>query len=308
MRPVRHVPGGLFRFGQAGMNNGKAMRVIALPLLAAGAAIAGWTLSTRDTAPAAAAAGSAPPQQPSSAAPAPDARAPLLRAHIVARHPHDTAAFTEGLIWHDGALYESVGLEGQSDVRRVDLESGRVVARATIPAAEFGEGLAAWRDTLVSLTWHDGLAHRWSARTLKPLGTMRYTGEGWGLTSDGVTLIRSDGSATLTFHDPATMAERRRIAATLNGRAITQINELEWIDGPGGGAILANVWHTPYLLRIDPATGKVGAVVDLRPIVEEVGARDPEAVANGIAWDPRGKRLFVTGKRWPTLFEIKLEG
>lgn len=230
------------------------------------------------------------------------ARVPVLVPRVVARFPHDSAAFTEGLIWNDGALVESVGLEGQSDVRRVALATGKVLRRATIPPAQFGEGLAAWKSELVSLTWHDGIAHRWSATTLKPLGTLRYAGEGWGLASDAQGFVRSDGSATLTFHDPATMAERRRVTVTLNGRAITQINELETVDG----AILANVWHTPYLLRIAPATGTVTAVIDLRAIVAEVGASDPEAVANGIAWDAAKRRLFVTGKRWPTLFEIAL--
>lgn len=240
--------------------------------------------------------GAAPPQA------APDAPVPVLVPTIVARFPHDATAFTEGLIWHDGVLVESVGLKGESDVRRVDLATGKVRARARIPADQFGEGLAAWKGALVSLTWHDGIAHRWAARTLKPLGTLRYRGEGWGLTSDAADLIRSDGTATLTFHDPATLAERRRVTVTLRGRPITQVNELEMVDG----AILANVWHTPYLLRIDPASGRTNAVIDLSAIVAEVGATDPEAVANGIAWDAKARRLFVTGKKWPTLFEIRL--
>ncbi|TPG13699.1 glutaminyl-peptide cyclotransferase [Sphingomonas oligophenolica] len=229
---------------------------------------------------------------------------PLLTARVVHRYPHDPAAFTEGLIWHDGALYESVGLEGRSEVRRVRLADGMVERRATIPASQFGEGLAAWGDQLVSLTWHDGVAHRWSAATLTPVGTARYTGEGWGLTADATSLIRSDGSATLTFHDPATLAVRRRVNVTVGGRALTEVNELEWVDG----AILANVWHQPFLIRVDPADGHVTAVIDLRPIVAEVKARDPEAVANGIAWDAKGRRLFVTGKLWPMLFEIAIEG
>ncbi|SEL59044.1 Glutamine cyclotransferase [Sphingomonas palmae] len=245
-----------------------------------------------------------PQAAPATAAPAtqPDARPPLLTPIIVARTPHDAKAFIEGLVWHDGALYESVGLEGRSDVRRVDLATGKVQQRAVIPPAQFGEGLAAYKDRLVSLTWHDGIAHLWSARNLKPLGTARYTGEGWGLTSDGRSLIRSDGSATLTFHNPATLAVERRLDVTLNGRAITQLNELEWVDGQ----ILANVWHAPFLVRIDPASGHVTAIVDLRAIVAEVGATDPEAVANGIAWDAGKRRLFVTGKLWPTMFEITL--
>lgn len=226
----------------------------------------------------------------------------VLVPRIVARFPHDPGAFTEGLVWRDGALYESVGLAGQSDVRRVDLASGRILSRVAIPAAQFGEGLAVWGDGLISLTWHDGIAWRWSTRPLTRRGSMRYEGEGWGLTTLGRDLVRSDGSATLTFHDPATMAVRRRVTVSINGRAITQVNELEAVDG----AILANVWHTPYLLRIDPADGRVTGVVDLRAIVAEVGATDPEAVANGIAWDAAKGRLFVTGKRWPTLFEIAL--
>lgn len=230
------------------------------------------------------------------------ARVPVLVPRIVARFPHDPEAFTEGLVWHEGALYESVGLEGRSDVRRVDLATGRVLARAVIPTRQFGEGLAAHGRELVSLTWHDGVAHRWSAPALRPLGTLRYEGEGWGLAALAGALVRSDGSAALTFHDPRTMAPRGRVTVTLNGRAVTQLNELEAVDG----AILANVWHTPWLLRIDAATGSVTALIDLRALVAEVGARDPEAVANGIAWDPALRRLFVTGKRWPTLFEIAL--
>lgn len=241
-----------------------------------------------------------------SAAEAPGAtaatRIAVVTPTIVARYPHDPKAFTEGLLWLNGQLAESVGQEGQSEVRLVDLASGRVTRRAAIPASEFGEGLALWRDTLISLTWHGGVAHRWNARTLKPLGTLHYDGEGWGLTSDGTSLIRSDGSASLTFHDPATLAVRRRLAVTLNGRAIDQLNELEWVDG----AILANVWHTPYLLRIDPADGKVVGVIDLSVIVATVPVSDREAVPNGIAWDPHKRRLFVTGKLWPTMFEIAL--
>jgi glutamine cyclotransferase len=242
----------------------------------------------------------APPVPAATAATA--QRPPLLVPTIVRRLPHDPAAFTEGLIWRDGMLIESIGLEGKSEVREIDPATGAVKRRAAIPAAQFGEGLAAWKDELVSLTWHDGIAHRWSTRTLKPLGTFRYSGEGWGLTADAQGFVRSDGSATLTFHDPRTFAERRHVSVTFDGRPLTQINELEMVDG----TVLANVWHQPVLVRIDPASGRVTAIVDLRAIVAEVGATDPEAVANGIAWDAARRRLFVTGKRWPTVFEITL--
>lgn len=242
----------------------------------------------------------AAPQQP---APAATAEAiPVLTARIVARYPHDAGAFTEGLIWHDGALYESIGLEGVSEVRRVTLADGKVTARARIPASEFGEGLAAWGSELVSLTWHGGVAHRWDIRTLRPRGNGRFTGEGWGLASDATGLIQSDGTPTLRFLDPKTLKVRRTVTVTLRGRPLKDINELEVVDG----AILANVWHTPWIVRIDPASGKVTALIDLRPIVAEMPVADPEAVANGIAWDAAGRRLFVTGKLWPTLFEIAL--
>jgi glutamine cyclotransferase len=228
---------------------------------------------------------------------------PVLVAQVVARYPHDTTAFTEGLIWHDGALYESVGYEGRSDVRRVRLADGRVLARASIPARQFGEGLAAWKDELVSLTWHDGIAHRWNARTLKETGQHRYTGEGWGLASDAAGFVIGDGSPTLRFLDPVTFAERRRIGVHMpDGRALDQVNELESVDG----ALLANIWQTPWIVRIDPKDGRVTAVVDLRAVVAEVKSANPDAVLNGIAYDATTKRLFVTGKLWPTLFEVKL--
>ncbi len=234
---------------------------------------------------------------------APPVDPPLVAVEVVARYPHDRGAFTEGLIWHDGALYESVGLEGKSDVRRVRLADGRVTQRATIPPAQFGEGLAAWGKELVSLTWHDGIAHRWDARTLNATGRSRFAGEGWGLTASGDALIQSDGTPVLRFLDPKTLTERWRVTVTLRGRPISQINELEWVDG----TVLANVWHQPVIVRIDPASGAVTQIIDLRPIVTEVAAADPEAVANGIAYDARTRRLFVTGKLWPTLFEIRLK-
>ncbi len=237
----------------------------------------------------------------SSAAPA-QTRVPVLSATIVARYPHDRTAFTEGLLWHDGALYESTGQERQSDVRRLSLKDGKILAKTRIDPAQFGEGLALWKNELVSLTWHDGIAHRWDIRTLKSTAHNRYTGEGWGLTSDGVSLLQSDGSPDIIFRDPVTLAERKRVAVTIDDRPLRDINELEYVDG----ALLANVWHTGFLVRIDPKTGKVTAVVDLRPLVDEVAATDPEAVLNGIAWDAKANRLFVTGKYWPTLFEIKI--
>lgn len=227
----------------------------------------------------------------------------VARVQVIARLPHDPAAFTEGLLWHDGRLYESTGREGASEVRRIDPATGKVLARATIPAGEFGEGLALDGDTLISLTWHDGIAHRWRRDTLERAGPdLRYSGEGWGLTRAPEGLILSDGTAGLRVLDPTTFAEKRRIAVTIAGRPLRNLNELEWVDG----AILANVWHSPYLVAIDPADGRVTRVIDARALVEEVAATDPEAVLNGIAWDAEHRRLFVTGKLWPTLFEIAI--
>ncbi len=228
---------------------------------------------------------------------------PFETATIVARYPHDPAAFTQGLLWHDGALYESTGHEGESEIRRVALETGKVELRAKLPPDQFGEGLARWGDELVSLTWTEGVAHRWDAKTLKPTGSIPYSGEGWGLAAAANGLVWSDGTSILRFVDPATFAERRRITVTLGGRPLGQLNELEMIDG----LVWANVWFSGFIVGIDPASGRVVRAVDLRPLVAEVGLADQDAVLNGIAWDPEGKRLFVTGKYWPTLFEIRID-
>lgn len=237
--------------------------------------------------------------------PAPVQSVPVeaIAARIVARYPHDRTAFTQGLVWHDGALFESTGQPGVSDVRRVNLTDGKVLARARLPGQQFGEGLAVDGQQLVSLTWQDGIAHRWNAKTLKAVGSARYPGEGWGLASDGRSLILSDGTPTLRFLDPKTFRETRRVTITANGRPVHNLNELEMIDGKLWG----NIWHRDYIVRIDPATGAVDGLVDLAPLRAELGPLDPEAVLNGIAWDAAGKRLFVTGKWWPTLFEIALE-
>ena len=240
-------------------------------------------------------------QAPATGAMPAAAEVPVLVASIVARHPHDSTAFTEGLAWADGTFYESTGLEGRSEVRRTTLD-GRVTAQVRIDPKQFGEGLALWRNQVVTLTWHDGIAHRWNARTLKRIGQARYVGEGWGLAAEGNTLALSDGTPTIKFYDAATFREIRRIGVTLRGRPLDQINELEYVDG----ALLANVWHQSALVRIDPASGRVTAIVDLSALVADVATQDPEAVANGIAWDAKGQRLFVTGKLWPTIFEVKL--
>lgn len=234
-------------------------------------------------------------------APAPPG-VPVAGVTVVARYPHDRTAFTQGLSWCDGALYESTGHIGQSDIRRVDLKSGRVAARAAIPAKLFGEGSACWKDALYSVTWTTGEGFSWDRASLRRTGRFTYAGQGWGLAGDGRQLILSDGTDRLRFIDPDGFAERHAVRVTMNGRPLDQLNELEFVEGE----ILANVWMTGFIARIDPASGKVTGLIDLRPLVAEVALADQGSVANGIAYDAQGKRLFVTGKNWPTLFEIQL--
>lgn len=239
------------------------------------------------------------------AAPTPAASpAPITpeAARILASYPHDTGAFTEGLLIDHGTLYESTGREGQSDIRRVDLTTGRVLARVALPPALFGEGIVAWHRELFSVTWHGGQGFRWSLPALKRSGGFRYDGEGWAMTEDGRNLILSDGTPVLRFLDPATQKVVRRLGVTLAGRPLERLNELEYVDGE----ILANIWMTRYIARIDPADGHVRGVIDLAPLIEQVGATDRDSVPNGIAYDRATHKLYVTGKNWPRLFEIAL--
>lgn len=220
---------------------------------------------------------------------------------IVATYPHDPDAFTQGLFWLDGHLYESTGLVGRSTIRRVNLADGRVLQSVPIPPGQFGEGIVNWRDQIVSITWTSGTGYRWDRRSLRRLGEWHYPGEGWGLTQNGREIVMSDGTAELRFLDPATLAERRRVAVTAGGRPVMRLNELEWVNGE----VYANVWMTGFIVRIDPASGRVAGVIDLRPLAgENVG--DGDNVLNGIAYDAAGDRLFVTGKNWPRLYEIDL--
>ena len=227
---------------------------------------------------------------------------PVWGYQVVREYPHDSHAFTQGLFWMDGHLYESTGHVGASTVRRVRLEDGVVLQSADIPADQFGEGIAPWRDEIVSVTWQHGIGHRWDRKTLKRTGSFSYQGEGWGLTGDGRSLILSDGTATLRYFDPATMAETGRLQVTAGGRPVPRLNELEYVKGE----IFANVWMTALIARIDPKSGNVTGWIDLGELARRHGAGDPDAVLNGIAYDAARDRLFVTGKYWPKLFEIDL--
>lgn len=221
-------------------------------------------------------------------------------ATVLARFPHDPAAFTEGLFYRDGLLFESTGEPGRSSIRRVALATGRVLRRVDIPAPTFGEGIAPAGRQIVSLTWHGQTGYRWTIDTLRRVGTWHYPGEGWALTGDGHDLIMSDGTDQLRFLDPRTLRERRRLAVTYDGAPLGQLNELEYVDGE----VLANIWLTSLIARIDPASGHVVGLIDLAALTAEVHPTDPGAVANGIAWDAVHRRLFVTGKYWPVMFQI----
>lgn len=229
---------------------------------------------------------------------------PVCGYEVVRDYPHDPRSFTQGLFFHDGHLFESTGQLGQSRVARIDLKTGRVLAEARLPADQFGEGSVRWKDQIISVTWQNGVGHRWRLKDLKPLGRFRYQGEGWGLALLDGQLVWSDGSATLRFFDPATMTEQRRVTVTYAGRPLAMLNELEAIDGE----IWANIWMSDVIARIDPVSGKVTRIVNLAGLKTQAGAHGTDSVLNGIAWDAHGKRVFVTGKNWPKLYEIKLTG
>ena len=243
----------------------------------------------------------ASPTQPQTSTAATLGQEPVNYSYrVVATYPHDPRAFTQGLFWLDGHLYETTGQVGESTVRRVNLEDGRVLQSVPMPGRVFGEGSTPWGDQILSITWQDGIGYRWDRATLRQVGTWRYQGEGWGLTQNGREIIMSDGSAELRFLDPNTLQETRRVRVTASGRPVDRLNELEYINGE----VWANVWMSPRIARIDPATGNVTGWLDLTQLVRETSGGDRDAVLNGIAYDTERDRLFVTGKNWPRLYEI----
>jgi glutamine cyclotransferase len=221
---------------------------------------------------------------------------------IIHAYPHDEQAFTQGLVFVDGHLYESTGLNGHSSLRMEDVETGRILQFQDVPSQYFAEGLTNWGSTLIQLTWQNHIVLVYDRSTFRFLHTLPYAGEGWGLTQDGKNLILSDGSATLHFLDPATFHEVRHIVVKDRGAPVTQLNELEYIHGQ----IYANIWHTDRIARISPTSGKVLGTIDLTGLLPDSERSGPEAVLNGIAYDAVHDRLFVTGKLWPKLFEIKV--
>lgn len=234
--------------------------------------------------------------------PQPPADVPLYGYQVVAHYPHDPTAYTQGLLFHAGTLYESTGRRGQSSVRAVDLESGRVIEKQDLAWQYFGEGLALYDGRLYQLTWTAGTGFVYSLEGLERQATFRYTGEGWGLTFDGAHFILSDGSDTLRFYNPADFSLDRTVEVADEAGPVEDLNELEWVDGE----VWANVWKLDRIARIDPGTGEVTGWIDLAGLLDTADAGAHAGVLNGIAYDPAAQRLFVTGKNWPRLFEIEI--
>ena len=220
---------------------------------------------------------------------------------VVKAYPHDAQAYTQGLIYRGGFLYESTGQHGQSTLRKVKLETGEVLQQRRVDNAHFAEGLAEWKGRLFQLTWQSNVAFVYDLATFAPVKTLPYPGEGWGLTAGPDSLILSDGTADLRFLDPATFREIRRVTVRDGGVPVDQLNELEFVRGE----VWANVWHTDRIARIAPQTGRVLGWIDLSGLMS-MYRLDAESVLNGIAYDPPSQRLFVTGKMWPKLFEIQV--
>ena len=231
-----------------------------------------------------------------------ETRPPVYGYRVVRTFPHDRGAFTEGLVYADGQLYESTGEEGRSSIRRVDLDTGKVLQQRDIDRQFFGEGIVPFRGKLYELTWKSQVGFIYDLKTFQPLGRFSYPGEGWALTTDGKRLIMSDGSPVLRFLDPDTLKESGRLAVTYRGKPLANLNELEWVKGE----ILANIWMTNTIARIDPETGRVTGVIDLNGLFPQSERRGDEDVLNGIAYDKADDRLFVTGKQWPRLYQITL--
>lgn len=216
--------------------------------------------------------------------------------------PHDERAFTQGLLFRNSVLLESTGLYGHSSLREVDPESGTALRKRALPRDLFGEGLALWSNRLYQLTWREGVVLVYDADTLETLGSFPLAGEGWGLTTWSNQLIASDGTARLRFLDPTTLQERGEVFVLENGSPVRNLNELEIVDGE----LLANLWGEDRIARINPATGRVLGWLDFSALVPAGLRGSREAVLNGIAYDPETKRLFITGKNWPVLYELRL--
>jgi glutamine cyclotransferase len=230
--------------------------------------------------------------------------APLYTYEVVNTYPHDRQAFTQGLVYEDGYLYEGTGLRGHSSLRKVELETGEVVRKLDLSADLFGEGVTIFEDRIVQLTWQSnvGFVYGYDRGSFELLGEFGYPTEGWGITHDGKRLIMSDGGPNLRFLDPETFEEIGRVEVLDGDSQVVRLNELEYVDGE----VFANVWQTDRIARIEPETGRVTGWIDLSGLLDEEDREIPVDVLNGIAYDSEEDRLFVTGKLWPKLFEIEI--
>jgi glutaminyl-peptide cyclotransferase len=230
-----------------------------------------------------------------------DGPPPVFGYQVVASYPHDRGAFTQGLVYDQGRLFEGTGLNGQSSIREVRLETGDVLRQDDLAVEYFGEGITIFGDRLIQLTWQSRTGFVYDRDTFEPLREFSYPTEGWGLTHDGTRLIMSDGTATLHFLDPTSFEELGSVEVRDQNGPVTRLNELEYIDGQ----VYANIWQTDRIARIDPRTGSVRSWIDLEGLLS-ADERQGADVLNGIAYDPARDRLLVTGKLWPKLFEIDL--
>lgn len=228
---------------------------------------------------------------------------PRYGYQIVNIWPHDSNAFTQGLILVDGKLLESTGQEGRSSLRNVELETGRILKKVDVPEPYFAEGIAVLNGKIYQLTWQHHLGFIYDAQTFQRVGEFNYAGEGWGLTTDGKSLILSDGSNRIRFIDPSKFQVTKTITVLDDKAPVRELNELEFVQGE----IYANIWHDDRIVTIDPQNGHVTSWIDLSGLIPKSELPDPEAVLNGIAYDQANNKLYVTGKLWPRLFEIKVK-
>lgn len=230
------------------------------------------------------------------------AATPVSGYKVVAKYPHSTTSYTEGFLYLDGMFYEGTGMAGRSSLLAITPGTGKPVQKRDLPAQYFGEGIVDWGANLYEWTWQSHVCFVFDRFSLRPIKQFNYDGEGWGMTRDKVSLITSDGTSTLRFRDPNTFRETRHIVVRDGNKAIDQLNELEYVKGE----IYANVWHDDRIARISPKDGHVIGWIDLSGILPAGQKVDAESVLNGIAYDSANDRLFVTGKQWPTIFEIKV--
>lgn len=230
------------------------------------------------------------------------AQIPILGVKLVRAYPHDPHAFTQGLEYYRGFLYESTGIAGQSTLRKVALQTGKIIQKVSLPPQYFAEGLTIFHGKIYQLTWLSKKGFVYDLRSFRQIGEFPYDGEGWGLTHDDKSLIMSDGTNKIHYIDPVSYRATRTLQVYAGGEGVVNLNELEYVNGE----IFANIWHSPRIARIDAGSGQVAAWIDLSSIVSQEN-HDEEAVLNGIAYDKTGDNLFVTGKNWSKVFEIKVE-